>query len=118
MPRITASDVQDIYDTDLGTGPIDAHIDAATELVDDIEAAGDVSSSRLAQIETYVAAHFVALQDPRVESETLGSGKWDYDTDTRYLDMAIRLDPTDTLSVEPESSVTPSVDALDGRGID
>jgi hypothetical protein len=113
MARVTATDVEDIYDTDLPSASLDAHIEAATALVDDVAANGSVSASRLATIEKYVAAHFISLQDPRVEDEAIGSAEWSYETETTYMQLAMQLDPTNTL--DPDAGATPTVYVPEGR---
>lgn len=117
MARTTAADVADIYDTEVDTASLEAHIEAASALVDDVaETDSSVTEDRLALIETYVAAHFVSLQDPRVTDETIASASWTYDTQTSYMDMAIQLDPTGVL--DPEVSTGAGFHVLDSRGTD
>lgn len=117
MVRTTAADVADIYDTELETGSLTAHIEAASALVDDVaEADSSVSADRLALIETYAAAHLASLQDPRVTDESIGSASWSYDTQSSYMQMAIQLDPTGVL--DPEVGTDAGFYVLDGRGTD
>lgn len=98
MTRTNIADVREIYDPDdADDASIQAHIDAAAVLVDDIAAAGNLTTGRLETIERYVAAHFIQLQFPRLKSEEVGSHVERYQTDNTYLDTAIMLDTTNTL---------------------
>lgn len=105
MSRTSVSAVKDIYDVQndsVTDASIQAHIDAASELVDEIEANGDLPSSRLETIEQYLAAHLLSLQSPRLDSETIGSNELDYEHSSTYLETAKMLDSTDTLDTETE----------------
>lgn len=97
MTRVNINDIREIYDADISDASIDAHIAAASELVDDVEEAGNLTESRLATIEKYVTAHFVALQAPRLDSEEVGSHVERYERSHTYMDMAMQLDTTNRL---------------------
>jgi hypothetical protein len=108
MPRTNADAVAKIFDTELSTdanGEIEAWIEIATELVDDIsEADSSITPTRLEKIEKLLAAHFVATQDPRAAKESGESVSITYEGDTgmrinatRYGQQASMLDPTGTL---------------------
>lgn len=58
---------------------LDPFIDAANELVTEVCAAtGAYTAARLALIETWLAAHFVAVRDPRYMSENMGGASASY----------------------------------------
>lgn len=119
MPRTTANEVAKIFDTELTTsnnGQLEAWIEIANELVDDIaDADSSIDSTRLTQIEKLLAAHLAATQDRRVESESRESARIDYQgetgmriTATGYGQQASMLDPTGQLASlgKPGASVT------------
>lgn len=113
--RTSASDVKEIIDTDLSDDEIKHHINAAAAMVDDVDAAGSVSASRLELIEEYLTAHIASAQEPRVKKESVGDGSWTYQgpaETTRYWDRAADLDPTGTLddSDDAETSVFTTTD--------
>lgn len=88
------------------------HIRNANTLTDEIvtEAAAQgitISSGRLELIETYLAAHFYTLEDPwpsRVEVQT-GRSRTRYDKGPDWFEMAMKLDPTDTLKGGPRVGI-------------
>lgn len=113
--RTTATEVQEIFDTDLTTEQLNAHINAAAAIVDDVDAASDVSDQRLALIEKNVAAHFASSQDPRTSSEAIGDAQFDYqgpDETTQYWETATALDPTGRLAGD---SVQVGIDVAETR---
>ena len=87
-------------------------------IVDDIvTAASDlgitITAGRLKLIETYLAAHFYALVDLQPVEEQTGRGRIVYEGKTgmyfeltRHGQMALALDPTDTLRSGPHVGVT------------
>jgi len=106
--RVTASQVKVIIETALNDSVVEACIETATSIVDEIAAANpDVPDARLALIEKWLAAHFVAIRDPRTSSEGVaGGGTESYHTfqtdlgyaSTQYGQQAISLDPTGALA--------------------
>lgn len=100
MPRVTASEVQEILDTSLDTTSLDAHIEAASLEVDDIEDTDpSLASDRLAAIEKYLAAHIATAQDQRASSQSGESRSVSYSEEmsSSFLETATRLDPTGTV---------------------
>lgn len=122
--RVTASEVKKNFDTDLSDGEIDAWVNTATELVDEIAAAdSSIGSTRLEQIELALTRHFASAQDPRLESYNVGGSSGSYQGETGmhinstvYGQQAAALDPTGTLS--GMGKPTPSVTVHDSKGID
>lgn len=99
--RVNESDVRDIFDTQLDSNSLVKHIKAASSVVDEVQATGEVGPERLELIELYLAAHYATVQDPRVGSESVGSASYDYER-TEYLEMADNLDPTNTVDQDTQ----------------
>jgi len=105
--RTTEQEVKRIIDTDLSEGDITPFLLAASGLVTDLLGASDVlTAARLADIECWLAAHFVAVRDPRVKSETIGKATFSYETAvvadglkaTRYGQQVLLLDLSGTMA--------------------
>lgn len=98
--RIDADDIAAVLDFDTSIDNLDPFIAAAEELVTEICAStGVYSGDRLAIIETWLAAHFVAIRDPRYSSETMGAASATFQTQvglnlglTPYGQQAMLLD--------------------------
>jgi hypothetical protein len=104
--RTSAPEVCAIIETDLTGDAILAFITPASVLVDEHLASVDpaIGDALLGQIETYLAAHFLTLFDPRTTKEEADGvrftfeGKTDMALDSsKYGQMAQVLDPTGTL---------------------
>lgn len=121
--RVDASDVFEIFDTDISERALNNWINMAAETVDDIDDADvndDLSEQRLELIEMNLAAHFASTQDPRVEAETVGDAEFRYkgaSEVTDYWRTAAQLDTTDYLS-DDGGKPAASINVLDGRGIE
>lgn len=123
MARTTNSDVSEILDTSLGTAALDAWIEIANTLVDDVAAADtSLTSTRLTQLETLVAAHLASTQDQRAASRSGASRSVTYQGETgmgfeatKYGQQALALDPTGTLA--GSTKPTASISAPDAKGI-
>lgn len=76
--RIVAQDVINILDFDPSITNLDPFIAAAEELVTEICVPAAYSVNRLAIIEAWLAAHFVAIRDPRYQSEGIGAANASY----------------------------------------
>lgn len=98
MARTTEAAVTLAIDTTLTTPQIEAFIDDASAVVDDIAAADTtITTAKLTLIEKYLACHFVTLRDPRIRSGEFGDTSETYQRDTKvteYLKAAMGLDPT------------------------
>lgn len=103
--RVDAGEVQEIIETDLPHNRVQACIRAANVMVTGRLASTDLSVDELTQIELWLAAHFVALADPRVVKETVGHASTSYQTGqtgmgldaTTYGQQALTFDWTGTL---------------------
>jgi len=105
MARVTALEVKDILDTDLSDSVVEAFINDASNLIDELfEDETGVSDELLASIEKWVAAHFVAIRDQRPKSEKVGDASITYHGTsgkglefTPYGQQALLLDTTGRL---------------------
>mgnify|MGYP000919659445 CR=1 FL=1 len=104
--RVTAAEVKDVIDTELEDSEINACINTAHVMI-----AGrsrmltELDDDTLAQIETWLAAHFVSVREPRVEQETVDETTVRYAlprassiTESTYGQVAIALDTTLSLT--------------------
>ena len=77
---ITQSDVREIIDTDLSDGTLAAYINAAyvmtIPIASELGACG--GSTTLTEIQKYIAAHLVTLQEPLVRSERIAEVSVEY----------------------------------------
>ena len=74
--RVDADDVKEIFETDLTDAQVNAFINTAHLLVEEELGNQGLSEGRLTEIEKYLSAHFAALRDQRLESETTGEHSW------------------------------------------
>lgn len=118
MARITPTELQDVFDTDLSDSSLNVWIEMASDIVDDIEDAdSSLSSNRLKNLERLVAAHFASAQDQRISSTSRETASVSYQGNTNSMDLrgtkhgqaAIQLDPTGTLSSLGKPTATLSV---------
>jgi hypothetical protein len=73
MSRTTAEAITSIINFDTSITDLTPFIESASELVTEIcEATGEYSEARLELIERWLAAHFVAIRDPRYVSQQIG----------------------------------------------
>lgn len=68
--RITGEDITAIMDFAPSIRDLSPFIAAAEELVNELCVPAAYTSQRLVIIETWLAAHFVAIRDPRYQSES------------------------------------------------
>lgn len=74
MSRVSPDDVRAIIDFDPAVTNLQPFIDAAEELVNEVCAStAYYTEARLKIIETWLAAHFLAIRDPRYQSEGIGA---------------------------------------------
>ncbi len=104
MVRTTQELVAGIIELDPRISDLSPFITAASLLVDEVDAKSDLASENLQVIETWLAAHFYAIRDPRSLVEKAGSvsqtieSKVDLNLSvTRYGQMAMVLDTSGTL---------------------
>lgn len=104
MPRVTDAEVHAIIATPLD--PLTSFITTATTFVDSWLLSKGLPADVLKQIELYLAAHFVAVTDPRAQSirdaDTAVSLQLGKDgsglCSTQYGSMAVMLDGSGTLA--------------------
>lgn len=115
----TASDVQDLLDTDLTASEIGPFLTAAQRFVTDRLEDEDIADATLTEIEKYLAAHIVTARDPRLTEAQRGDVRDRYQRDaetSEYLKIAIMLDTTGAL--EDEFGETRKVAFRMGAGYD
>lgn len=98
MARTTVAEVQAILSTSLTEAQLTAFITDASLWVDThLDGACDsLTTTLLATIEKYLAAHFATSRDPRLKQAKLDDVSETYQRDdkvTEYLQTAIALDP-------------------------
>lgn len=71
--RATEAKVKGVIDFDPSIDDLLPFIAAANELVTELCAPAGYTPTRLAIIETWLAAHFLAIRDPRYTSERMGA---------------------------------------------
>lgn len=98
---------------------LDPFISAASQLVDEIAPKTHHSDERLQTIETWLAAHFYCMRDPRTSMESAGSVKATYQSWVRpnlqlshYGQMAIVLDTSSLLARMSRGALPVSVNWL------
>lgn len=106
--RTTAPKVRVIMpDTEYDNERIEAYIEIASSMVDDVAAVGGVSADRLTEMERWLTAHLISVTgERRVVEEEIGN-----DTAVKFADvfgpglqstdygqMTSQLDPTGTLA--------------------
>jgi hypothetical protein len=103
--RVTVAQVKEIITTKVSDESVCAAINTAHHLVDAKVTPAGVDADLLIDIELWLSAHFVAIRDPRAESERIGDysvnfqGKTDMGLNaTTYGQQAIALDYTGTLA--------------------
>src|SRR3990167_9686247 len=89
MARATEAEVKEIIGTPLTNSQVAPFLTAATLLVDGLLADEGYPVALLAEIERWLAAHFVAVRDPRVSREAIGQG-----TTAFHGQSKLRLDHT------------------------
>ena len=99
MPRATEEEVTRIIDTAYTDEQVTPFLTPAGLLVDAVLSGEGYSEELLTQIECWLAAHFVAVADPRVAQEGIGDLSVTYDgktamglNQTRYGQQVLILD--------------------------
>jgi len=120
MPRVTNSDVLDVFDTDLSTDSLDRWIRIASNKVDNIESVSDsLTADELEDIELMLAAGYAAIQDPRISSASRETASVSYQRNdewpNEYIAQAVALDPTGVIADQYKRTAT--LDVPDARGI-
>lgn len=97
MGRCTGIEVKEILDTALTEGEIAPFITAANLIVTDMLSSSALSTAMLKEIERWLAAHFVAIRDPRIsrekteEAEATYHGKSDMGLNHTSYGQQVRL---------------------------
>lgn len=101
---VKPDDVRDIFTTKMTDSQIAAHINTAHLVTDRITG---LATATLTAIELWLSAHFAAITDPELKSESVG-GEWSVSLNvktpgdglnaTRYGQQAMELDTTGTLA--------------------
>lgn len=103
---VTVNDVTDIILTDLTDEQVQAFINTAHRIIEDVLTGEGLSEETLKEVEQYLAAHLLTLRDPRVSTEKIGQeysatyqGQSGLGLEaTQYGQVAITLDPTGKLA--------------------
>lgn len=103
FPRVSATAVLNICPSDLD---VQFAIDAAVSLMTEVYATTTLTPALAEAIQLQLAAHFVAVADPRTKVENYAGARFQYETgtegeglkSTRYGRAAIALDPTGDLA--------------------
>lgn len=101
MARITPEDVDEVTDIDLQASDVQAFCDDAHEIVQERVApyADDSDQDKLAQVETYLAAHLITAKSPVIQSTSSDAISATYATSgSVYWRRAILADPTGRLA--------------------
>jgi hypothetical protein len=101
--RVNPGDVRDIIDTELTDSQVNAHINTGHLVAGRITG---LAEATMKMIELWLSAHFVAISDPELKSESVG-GEWSVSYNvktpgegleaTRFGQQAIELDTSGTL---------------------
>lgn len=104
MTKPTINEVEQIVDTDLTDTQVQAFIDAANLLVDDVFD-GELSAGLLTELQKWLAAHLLSSRDQRVAKEAINDvsvtyqGQYGLGLDsTSYGQKAKTLDTTGKLA--------------------
>jgi len=76
--RTSETAVKAIIDTELTVDEVAPFLSTAHVMVDALLTGEEYGEDLLTQIETWLAAHFVAVRDPRISKEKAGEGDWTY----------------------------------------
>jgi len=99
MPRTSEQEVKAIIDTALTKEEVTPFVRAANLYVTNVLSGAGYDADTLKEIECWLAAHFVAIRDPRISQEAIGDVSASYDgktgmglNSTRYGQGAMTLD--------------------------
>lgn len=113
--RVNASEVKELINTDLSDIIVTSSIDIASRFIDDVVVGKGLKDDRLADVELYLSAHFVAMRDQdegAITEEKVGDGQVKYSGEfgkslnlTRFGQMAIFLDTSGKLAASTLTQV-------------
>ena len=78
MARATNAEVKELIDTDLTEEQINPFLEDANLLVSAVCGSEGYSNDLMKRIECWLAAHFVAIRDPRIAKEKIGDADATY----------------------------------------
>lgn len=103
--RVNAEQVRDIISTTLSESQINAFINTAHQVVEQRLNGKQIPEALLAEIELWLAAHFLSMRDPRKKQVKVDDMAVTYQGETgvgleatSYGQQAVALDPTGTLA--------------------
>jgi len=76
--RVTEAEVKQIIDTALSDQEVTIYLCSASSLIDSLLTGLGYSTKELANIELWLAAHFISVRDPAVKNETIGAANVSY----------------------------------------
>lgn len=79
--RTTPTEVKDVIDTELTAAQVDPFIATANTILNassSVMTTGGVSTATMRKIETWLAAHLVAIRDPIADTEKIGDAQIKY----------------------------------------
>jgi hypothetical protein len=83
MARVTVDDVKEIFETNMGEGPMNAFITSAAVMVNNgpalVAITPALSEDELFELERWIAAHLAAIRDPIALRQKIGdSDAWHF----------------------------------------
>lgn len=120
MPRITSAELRKLFPQDDPNQDVDHYVADADALVSELLGTSGFTSSRLAMITKYVAAHFYVLgqQEGGIFEETIGESSEKRGSTftlgqgfrlTRFGQMALGLDSTGKLATLEGNKIRPGL---------
>ena len=112
--RTTSVKVQAILDTEQSLEQIEAYIDIATLMVDEVAVVGTLTTAMLAELERWLTAHLIVITKERrgIEEEIDGDTRVKYSDvfgeglqSTDYGQMVAQIDTTGTLKAKGKKRV-------------
>lgn len=113
MARVTASEVKDIIDTDLIDARVNAYINSANILVNEVLVNEGLSDALLTEIERWLAAHYITCNERQAIQQVAGPAEQRFsDVFGKHLlsstfgQTAAQLDTTGKLAKLGQKTVT------------
>lgn len=123
MARVTEAEVRAIISLD-DSASLTPYIAAANLLVEEKLVSTGMSVARLTQVELWLSAHFAAIGNPQIQSETVGPAQVTYQQKlglgldaTMYGQQAIVLDTSGRLGVLNASTGDKPISAVGIIGV-
>lgn len=119
MARATEQEVIDILDTTLENEDVTPFLSAANLLVTDVCGNEGYSDNLMREIERWLAAHFLAIRDPRISKQKIGDADATYEgktglglNHTSYGQQAMILDHHGKLAEVSEAKMPAELKVL------